>query len=55
MATSHTAFAGSIPEYYDKYLGPPLFEPYALDLVSRIPSLNLTNVLEIACAPQECD
>jgi ubiquinone/menaquinone biosynthesis C-methylase UbiE len=29
------AFVGSIPELYDRYLGPMLFEPYALDLASR--------------------
>ena len=26
---SHAAFIGSIPEAYDRYLGPLLFEPYA--------------------------
>jgi len=42
-------FAGSIPEIYDKYLVPLIFEPYALDLSHRLASLPLTNVLEIAC------
>jgi hypothetical protein len=28
MSTT-TAFTGSIPELYDKHLGPVLFEPYA--------------------------
>jgi ubiquinone/menaquinone biosynthesis C-methylase UbiE len=41
------SFAGSVPQNYDKYLGPVLFEPYALDLVSRINSAK--NILEIAC------
>jgi ubiquinone/menaquinone biosynthesis C-methylase UbiE len=44
-----TAFAGSIPENYDRYLGPLLFEPYALDLVSRIDPRQAQTVLEIAC------
>jgi hypothetical protein len=30
------AFAGSIPAIYERYLGPFLFEPYALDVVSRL-------------------
>ena len=42
-------FAGSIPEIYDKYLVPLIFEPYALDLTQRLAALPLTNVLEIAC------
>ncbi len=36
MADSHTAFIGSIPEHYDQYLGPLIFEEYALDLARRI-------------------
>jgi SAM-dependent methyltransferase len=42
-------FAGSIPEIYDQYLVPLIFEPYALDLAQRLGSLPLTNVLELAC------
>ena len=29
-------FAGSIPETYDRYLVPLIFEPYALDLAARL-------------------
>ena len=29
-------FAGSVPENYDRYLRPLLFEPYALDLAGRL-------------------
>src|SRR5258708_7237906 len=43
------AFAGSIPEKYDRYLGPLLFEPYASDLVSRIDPQHAQSVLELAC------
>jgi ubiquinone/menaquinone biosynthesis C-methylase UbiE len=44
-----TSFAGSIPANYDHYLGPILFEPYALDLVDRLKKDSLKNILELAC------
>ena len=43
------AFAGSIPANYERYLGPFLFEPYALDLVSRLQDKKYPDILEIAC------
>ena len=43
------AFAGSIPANYERYLGPFLFEPYALDLVSRLQDKKYNDILEIAC------
>lgn len=45
----NAAFTGSIPENYDRYLGPLLFEPYAMDLVSRIRKEGVSSVLELAC------
>jgi ubiquinone/menaquinone biosynthesis C-methylase UbiE len=48
MATI-SLFAGSVPANYDKYLGPILFEPYALDLVERLQGDDLNHVLELAC------
>lgn len=42
-------FAGTVPEYYDRYLVPALFEPYAADLVARIARRDGLRVLEIAC------
>jgi ubiquinone/menaquinone biosynthesis C-methylase UbiE len=42
-------FAGAIPENYDRYLGPVIFEPYAEDLASRLKNEKLDRVLEIAC------
>ena len=42
-------FDGSIPENYDRYLGPLIFEPYARDLVRRLPASGLGRVLELAC------
>jgi len=44
-----SAFAGTIPANYEKYLGPFLFEPYALDLVSRLQDKKYNDILEIAC------
>jgi SAM-dependent methyltransferase len=45
----HTEFTGSVPANYDRYLGPVLFEPYARDLVRRLPSPIPGRVLELAC------
>ncbi len=41
-------FAGSIPKFYETYLVPLLFEPYAADLVNRLASRSLSRVLELA-------
>ncbi|HTS45139.1 MAG TPA: class I SAM-dependent methyltransferase [Puia sp.] len=49
MAASVSSFAGSVPEKYDRYLGPVLFEPYAKDIVSYIDPAKMDTVLEIAC------
>ncbi len=40
-------FTGSVPTFYDRYLGPVLFEPYAADLASRL--IARARVLELAC------
>ncbi|MFN6962326.1 MAG: class I SAM-dependent methyltransferase [Pyrinomonadaceae bacterium] len=42
------AFTGSVPENYDRYMGPMFFVPYANDIAERLPPLA-QNVLEIAC------
>ena len=42
-------FVGSIPENYDRYLGPVLFEPYARDLAGRLRANDGARVLELAC------
>jgi len=47
--SSHTSFSGSVPANYDRYLGPVLFEPYALELVGRVPAPDGVRVLELAC------
>ena len=48
MASTDTAFAGSIPEFYDRCLGPFLFEPYAADLAARAALLRPRRILETA-------
>jgi SAM-dependent methyltransferase len=42
------AFAGSIPQLYQQYLVPLIFEPYAADLASRVVLHQPKRVLEIA-------
>jgi len=49
MSNVPPAFAGSIPDKYERYLGPYLFEPYATDLVARLEPAGIKTVLEIAC------
>ena len=41
-------FAGSIPQLYDEYLVPLIFQPYAEDLAARVASRKPSRVLEIA-------
>ena len=41
-------FAGSIPEFYERYLVPLIFEPYAADLAVRLSGQPPTRILEIA-------
>ncbi|MEO8344628.1 MAG: class I SAM-dependent methyltransferase [Betaproteobacteria bacterium] len=41
-------FAGSIPQIYERYLVPLIFEPYAVDLASRVMLRHPSQVLEIA-------
>lgn len=48
LSGSDTTFAGAIPRLYEQYLVPLLFAPYAIDLASRVASLNPGRVLEIA-------
>ncbi len=48
MIDSQTAFTGSIPEHYDRYLGPLIFEEYAIDLAKRVFVPEGETVLETA-------
>jgi SAM-dependent methyltransferase len=42
------AFAGTIPQLYERYLVPLIFEPYAADLASRVAHCQPSRVLEVA-------
>lgn len=48
MVATDKLFAGSIPEIYDRYLVPLIFETYASDLAGRLAKANPKDVLETA-------
>jgi ubiquinone/menaquinone biosynthesis C-methylase UbiE len=48
MTVTDRLFAGSIPELYDRFMVPLIFEPYALDLAGRIADAEPQHVLETA-------
>ena len=48
MLEADKVFAGSIPENYDRYMVPLIFEPYAGNLAQRAASLSPSAVLETA-------
>jgi len=48
MAETDLKFAGSIPEIYDAYLVPMIFETYATDIAKRVAGLSPKAVLETA-------
>ena len=47
--SNHASFVGSIPQFYDRHLGPVIFEPYARDLARRLEVRPGLRVLETAC------
>lgn len=47
MVSASASFTG--PEYYDNLMGPLWFDPFAVDLVQRVPVRPPGHVLEIAC------
>jgi ubiquinone/menaquinone biosynthesis C-methylase UbiE len=49
MAEKLPVFAGSIPENYQRYLVPIIFEDYASDLAERVNAPAGAAVLELAC------
>jgi ubiquinone/menaquinone biosynthesis C-methylase UbiE len=49
MSEMNISFSGSIPQLYDRHLGPVLFEPYAADLARRVTAQAAGPVLELAC------
>jgi ubiquinone/menaquinone biosynthesis C-methylase UbiE len=48
MAATDKVFAGSIPEFYDRYLVPLIFASYASDVAARIADAAPRDVLETA-------
>ena len=48
MAAADKLFAGSIPEIYDRFLVPLIFEPYARDMAERIAGAKPQDLLETA-------
>lgn len=48
ILTETTAYAGSIPAIYDRYLASLLFEPYAAETLTRLKALQPTSLLELA-------
>jgi len=48
MQATDAKFSGSIPELYDRYLVPLLFEPYAEDLARRLSDLRRGTLVELA-------
>ncbi|TPK89646.1 MULTISPECIES: class I SAM-dependent methyltransferase [unclassified Mesorhizobium] len=48
MLEADKVFSGSIPENYDRYMVPLIFEPFATDLARRAGALSPSAVLEVA-------
>jgi ubiquinone/menaquinone biosynthesis C-methylase UbiE len=48
MTVADKVFTGSIPEFYDTYLVPLIFEMYAEDLAERVKAISPASVLETA-------
>ncbi len=48
MGHADSGFVGSIPQLYERYMVPLMFESYATDLAARVKRRNPSRVLEIA-------
>jgi ubiquinone/menaquinone biosynthesis C-methylase UbiE len=48
VSANDKVFAGSVPELYERYMVPLIFEPYAQDIARRLAPRNPRQVLEIA-------
>ena len=48
MSGNDNVFAGSIPELYERYMVPMVFEPYAQELAARVVAFASERVLEVA-------
>jgi SAM-dependent methyltransferase len=48
MSDMNRSFAGQMPEFYDRFLVPTLFAPFAQDLAQRLQGMPSGHVLELA-------
>lgn len=48
MSVADRVFAGSVPQFYETYMVPLIFAPYAADAAQRLRALRPSRVLEIA-------
>ena len=48
MAEKDTKFIGPVPDIYDRFMVPMLFEPYAVDMAARVAAIKPSHVLETA-------
>ena len=48
MAENDIKFSGAVPDIYDRFMVPMIFEPYAADMAARVAALNPASVLETA-------
>ncbi len=48
MPATDKEFTGSIPENYDRFFVPLIFEPYAADMARRLAALRPKRILEVA-------
>lgn len=49
MPDIHARYIGNVPEFYDRHLGPVMFDAYAALLAERVVVSPPASVLEIAC------
>src|SRR5512134_156353 len=49
MAHAPADFSGSIPEFYDRIMGPAQFDAFGAELARRLPATPPGDVLEVAC------
>lgn len=48
MSDMNRSFAGQMPEFYDRFLVPIMFAPFARDLAQRLRDMQSGHVLELA-------
>src|SRR6266568_2178934 len=48
MSDMGRSFSGPMAEFYDRYLVPLMFEPFARDMAERVSEIKSSRVLELA-------